>query len=572
VTAVAAATSDRPAAATDAPRTPSTDKRWTLAFALLAAAALVVLVYAGRGTSFYFDEWDFVQNRRAWDLDALLVPHNEHLSLVPVLVYKVLFVTAGLEHYAAYRIVGVLFHLLCVAVVFAYVRRRVGDPVALGAAVLLLSLGAGWVDIVWPFQFGFTCSLAAGVGALLALDASSRRGDVVAAVLLGVALASSSLGIPLLAAALVELVGRRQWARWWVVVAPVTVYGLWFVAYRSKGTSAGGGVTADNVLDTPAYVMQAAAGAAGALAGLDPDWGRILVVALIGAVVVAAAVRLPGVWSWRLAALAVAPLSFWALTGLTRASLNEPTAARYLYPGAIFLVLLGAEAARGRRATPPLLMVLGVLALGSLVANAGLLRDGVRSLRDQTTMVQGALAATEAAGDALPDGFAPSPTVAPQVHVGPYREAVEDLGSPAYGPEQLGGTYYAARVAADETLVRGYGLTAAPAAEPGPGRAPEVAAADAIAQDDADGCLLARPEGPGAAITVVVPASGITVVPEDGAASIGMMRWSDTPTPVAGGEAVAGPVALAVPADEDATPWRARIAASAPVTICEGAP
>ncbi|HKO57051.1 MAG TPA: hypothetical protein VJ276_14335, partial [Thermoanaerobaculia bacterium] len=37
----------------------------------------------------------------------------------------------------------------------------------------------------------------AGVGALLALDASSRRGDVVAAVLLGVALAAGAVAIGL---------------------------------------------------------------------------------------------------------------------------------------------------------------------------------------------------------------------------------------------------------------------------------------------------------------------------------------------------------------------------------------
>ena len=33
--------------------------------------------------------------RRAWDVDALLKPHNEHLSLVPVLIYKAIFSTAG---------------------------------------------------------------------------------------------------------------------------------------------------------------------------------------------------------------------------------------------------------------------------------------------------------------------------------------------------------------------------------------------------------------------------------------------------------------------------------------------
>jgi hypothetical protein len=541
------------------------------ALGALMAVAFAALVYAGHDTSFYNDEWNFIQDRRGWNADALLLPHNEHLSLLPVLVYKLLFVTAGLEHYAAYRVVAVLFHLLCVALLFAYARRRIGDLLALGAAAVLLLLGAGWQDILWPFQIGFLGSLAATLGTLLALDRRDRRGDVLAAVLVGVALASSSLGIPLLIAVVVELAGRRDRARWWVVAAPTALYAVWYAAYRVGEPHAGGGGAAlDNLLDTPPYVAQAAAGAAGAVFGLDPDWGRILVVAIVAGTAVVAGLRLPAGASWRLAALAALPLAFWILTGITRANLGEPTAPRYLYPGALFLLLIAIEAARGRRAAPPLLVLLGIVAAGAMITSIGQLRDGAHALRDMTTQVQGALAATEVAGPALADDFAPAPVLAPQLHVGTYRAAVRDLGRPGYGPEALPKAYQAARASADATLIRGYGIAAHAASAPRAGTAPAVEQLEGTGQASAGGCLLTRPQSPSAAVTVTVPPGGLVVEPRDGTASVQLRRWSDTPSQVPGATTVA-PVAIRIPADGSDAPWHARIASSAPVRVCAGA-
>ena len=171
-----------------------------IAFGALALVAFAGLLYLGRSTTFYFDEWDWVQGRRAWNAAALLEPHNEHLSLVPVLVFKLLFSTVGTDSYVPFRVAGLLLHCGVAALLFAYTRKRVGELLALGAAAVVLFLGTAWPDVLWPFQIGFLSSLAAGIGALLALDREDRRGDVIAAVLLGVALASSSLGLPLLAA------------------------------------------------------------------------------------------------------------------------------------------------------------------------------------------------------------------------------------------------------------------------------------------------------------------------------------------------------------------------------------
>src|SRR3954468_13014158 len=107
--------------------------------------------------------------RRPTTCGIFLEPHNEHFSLVPVIVYKLLFATAGLDHYAPYRIVALALHLTIAALVFVFVRSRAGDVLALAGATLLLFLGAGFEDVLWPFQIGFMSALAAGLGALILL-------------------------------------------------------------------------------------------------------------------------------------------------------------------------------------------------------------------------------------------------------------------------------------------------------------------------------------------------------------------------------------------------------------------
>ena len=73
-------------------------------FAFLVVVAFVLLYRKGLGTTFYYDEWNFVMNRREWDVETFLRAHNEHLSLLPVLIFKLLFVTVGLDSYGVYRV------------------------------------------------------------------------------------------------------------------------------------------------------------------------------------------------------------------------------------------------------------------------------------------------------------------------------------------------------------------------------------------------------------------------------------------------------------------------------------
>ena len=187
----------------------------------LAALASGVILYLGRGSFFYFDEWTWIVERRDWTTSTLLRPHNEHLSAVPIAIYKVLFATVGLAHYWPYRAMLVAIHLSAALAVYLIARRRLGPWLALAPATILLFLGAAHEDLMWPFQMGFIGATAAGAWALWALDRNTRRGDLLAAIALTVSLGCASPGIPMVVAAFAELAWRRTtWRRLWVVGIP----------------------------------------------------------------------------------------------------------------------------------------------------------------------------------------------------------------------------------------------------------------------------------------------------------------------------------------------------------------
>jgi hypothetical protein len=475
--------------------------------ALLSLLAFVLIYRKGMGTTFYFDEWNFVMNRRDWDVDTFLRPHNEHFSLVPVLIFKLLFVTVGLDSYWVYRLLLIVAHLAVVALLFEYARRRVGNWAALAAATLVLFLGAAWNDLLVPFQLSFVLSVAAGLGALLALERRDTLGDGVACGLVALGLASSSVGIPFAAAVLVEtFLDPHRKRRLWIALAPLALYALWSLEYGDP-TATSGGRTLEELLRlnapaVPGYMATSVAGAVGALVGLGVDWGRPL--AVIGvALLVYGVVRGPA--SPRLYALLAAGAAFWGLSALFRAQLNAPLDSRYLYLGAILVVLVAVQLLRPVPVTPRLAVVGAVLVAAAALANFGSLRSGSMYLQDWSRYVQVELAALELAGRSVDPAFAPDPVRAPDITAGKYFAAVDDYGSPAAAPEEIPARAEPERVAADAVLVKSLGPTLGPRGEHGNGPRPAVEAASGRVSN-AGSCASAA-----SSLEVRLPPEGMTV-------------------------------------------------------------
>src|SRR5262249_35329407 len=167
-------------------------------------------MYAGRHLTFFFDEWDFILGRRGSSLSTYLDPHNGHLSLFPVIFYKLFLQLFGLRHYWPYRAAVVVLDLISGWLLYVLAARRLGPGLALFPAALLLLLGSAYQDLLWPFQVGFLGSVASGLGALALLDRPSRRADGFACALLVVSVGSSGIGIAFLAACFVMLIAQHS--------------------------------------------------------------------------------------------------------------------------------------------------------------------------------------------------------------------------------------------------------------------------------------------------------------------------------------------------------------------------
>ncbi len=568
--------------------------------AILGAAA-VVLLYAGRHLTFFYDEWDFILGRRGGGLHTYLDPHNGHLSLIPVLVYKVLFKLVGLRHYTAYRAVSIAVQLICAYLLYVLGRRRIGPWLALAPVTLLLFMGTAFQDQLWPFQIGYLGSLAAGLGALALLEdrarhwADARAGvtptpparDGWIAALLACSLASSGVGVCFVLATAVTLIAQREpWRRLWVPVLPAVLYVLW-----SIGWSAGDTTTANAILGAPQYVANAVAGVAAGMAGLDAGaWGPPLAVGLFGAVVLTWRFHRGGLVTPMLLAALVGGFSFWVLTALTRAGSDEPAASRYLYVGAVFVWLVLLEVSAGLRLRPGWLGLGAVMVVAALVSNLQALRAGEVGLRVDDTVVRATLAAADVARPVVSPAFVPSPADAPQITAGAYFAAAHDLGSPAFTLGELERQLESVRAQADQALSHGEEITVLPApavrSASGASAVPSASGAPAIPSASggpaitgatrghlaaAGSCERFDPApGGGYADLSAHPGQGLLVRPSSGSAAVVYLRrfasgFDSGPLGTVGGR---GGV-IRFPLDRaPGLPWGVRVGAHAPVLLC----
>jgi hypothetical protein len=538
----------------------------TLLLGVFLVAGAALYYAAGRGLSFYFDEWSFILQRQSNTAHAFLAPHNGHLSVIPVAIYKALWSTVGLRHYGPYRLVDIVLHLACVALLYVYARRRLGSALGLVVAVWLLLLGRAWQDLIWPFQIGYLGSLAAGMGMLLVLERRTRGGDIAASLLLGASLACSGIGVAFVVGALVLVTFQRPHASRYVALAvPLALYLAWYSHYGQNQARS------SNLSAVPGYVYDSLAGSIGALSGLGLQPGRLIA----GLALVAG-----GVWVYRRRPTRrwVVPasvlLTFWVLTAFSRAQYHEPAASRYLYPGGLLLLAVLADLLAGVRLRR---VVLGLVAVGvvcALVSNLFALRDGAAGLRATDASVDAALGALEVEGMYAPPTLQPDPLRAPQITAKTYLRAVRVLGSPAVPPSLLGAQSPAARRVADMVLFaavrsRMLGRGALRVGK----TAPKIDGFGSGTVTKRAGCIrfvpVPGPAGP-PAIDVVVSPGGLAVRTA-GRVVLYFRRLSDAYGPEVAATRF-GPVGLRPPSDRLAAPWRVRVVPKRPASVCSGEP
>lgn len=324
-----------------------TDRGWALSAAGLAVVGLAVALFLAVRTRhewFFVDEWDFLTTRVGpHPPTGLLVPHNEHPSMLPILVWRAVFAVFGMRHYAPYMAVLIVAHLAVVATVWAVSRRCGAGPGAcLVAAAVMATAGVGWENMIWAFQIGMVASLLASwAGAVLTDAPRDRFGAgrlVLTWLVLAAGLACSAVSVPLLLLpALVTAARRGIRAALVVVGVPAVLFVAWYAGWGRLGVRQAHGFVP---LQLPGYVIEGLSSALDGLTGLTGTSVAVLVAVL-------AAVR-SGTIGPRAALTAGAGLvgvvAMYAFISLGRASLGDAQAqaSRYAYLTAALVLPAGA--------------------------------------------------------------------------------------------------------------------------------------------------------------------------------------------------------------------------------------
>lgn len=544
----------------------------------LALAGGLILVLTWHMT-FYQDTWALLMERRELSVDAVLSPHNEHIAVFPVLIEQLLLRVFGMTSARPEYVLSAVGLLGSAALLFVYVRRRVGDWLALFAVTPVLFLGPAWEVLLWPFEIGFVGSVFFGLAALLSLEPASRRGDLAACASLVLSAGFSSLGIPFLVGAAVAVALRprgRRLGSAWIVAIPALLFGAWYLGWGHEAESH---MSLENALQAPKYIAEAISANVGSTLGLNPDptsgalgrgpnvepgldpaWNRAVVFLLVVALVVGrarGASLSPRFWP-----VAAVALTNWSLTALNYFPGREATNSRYQYAGAVFVLMVVAALFDGARPKGRLVAAFGAAAALSVIPHLVVLGKGADFLEEQSVLTRADTAALEIARNTVQPDFqltsevAGTPTL-PNVFAGEYFGATAEYGSPAYAPAELATAPEPGRFQADVVLTHALPLS--------------LSIESGGYADGAPGCSVLPPgEKPEVALPPGTE-TRIEVAPGP-SARIQLRRFaSDAEYPVKGESQPGGSAGeLKIPADAVPLPWHMLVEAEQLVRVCRG--
>lgn len=548
----------------------------------MAISAALLIAWRSHLT-FFVDDWDLLLLRRGLSVDVLLEPHARHLIVGPVVLWKAIEATFGLDSQIPFAVAAIAMFMASVALLFVYLRRRVGDWLALAALLPLLFMGTAYEDLLNAFQICFFGSMAFGIGAVLAFEREDARRDVLSCLLLLASLAFAEIAFAFAAAcAAMVALNRGPWRRLWVIAVPILVYIPWYLDWGQHGP---GQLSFHHVANSPVYILDGFASSIASLLGLGTptillgnnqgalEWGRPLLLALLAGAVWGL-LREPRGRSRPLIPLA-AGLTFWFLVA-ANALLRPPVASRYQYVGAVFLLMIAADYAVGWRPDwrPGWRVLVPAFAVSAAatIANFSTLHDAYHAYRDTTAVIRGGLAGLEIAERTVDprlvlnvqnSGF----NYLGYVNAGSYLSAVGKFGSPAYSEPELERAPEGARAAADLTMGTALRLAVRPTMQPPAlGRqAPLPLGPPGSATHGP--CTTVRASAAGAPI-VLLPAGGVFLrQPPGGSTRLSLRRFATASFPVDAGDLMGAGV-LAIPADRSRRPWQLQLSATGPVTVC----
>ena len=536
---------------------------WVSLLALLMVISTALLIGLRAHIGFYLDDWDLVVVRSG--ASDWLLPHNEHIIVIPAALYEASLSVFGMTAMPIHLVAVALFET-SVLLLFFWLRRLIGEPVAVLGCAVVLFLGSSTANLVWPFQVGYFGSFAGGLGALLLLRRNTATDDAKACLLLVVSLLFSSMFLPFVVAAAVQLLYREGGRpslnslrkRAWVFLVPVALFVIWWLGWGHLAKSF---ISVENALKIPLFNLSALGYSVAALTGLFPlrEITMSFVWAIPGLIVAAGFAfglhrrrRVPP--EFLLAAAAA--LVFWTLACLNFVPGRDFVASRYQYPSVVFLLMMLAGACSGLRPGRQLFRGLAALTVVAVAINAAALIYIFNHTYKvyEGRNLSGMTALDISRGTVVPGFGIAIGTDGAGAHIDAdtYFNAVDRYGSPGWDDEEIEAASEADRSRIDTILVGALRVRLIPAKRVSP--LPRT-------------CRIAEAtEAIGDPVTVTSP---VLLIEPEKTVGIYLGRFGPDASAPAWGAVGGVPTGYLIPSGRSDRPWRIGFKGEGKVRVCE---
>jgi hypothetical protein len=422
---------------------------------IAAVATLVAMGITMLGSTngwFFGDAWDFLVNRDLTDFTSLVRPHAGHLQFPVSLVYQLIYEQVGLDYWPWFLLPRVIGYGAMVYVFWLVVRRRGADPTV------------AWLTLAVLLVYGSSTFLtAATIGHHLVIPAVALAAAMYAAGgprwlwgdqlffagLILLLVVSTSSGIA--GAAALGIVGLCL-GRFWRVAPgfiPAAVAYLGWLATTEDTGATSASVKMDSLLAVPTELWEMMAPAVARTLAFPMEYGPVLVLVLVGALLVWTFRRELGTFEAVWVVMAVVWMTM-AIVVRVASGTIAVGATRYGYLLSLFLVPAVVPHIRlARNATVRRLTVAAIVVV-VIAGNAASFGNGLRfwedlsaQVRDRTHAVGLLLAAGEPAVEENTLFPPPTPPGADSVRVRTVRALMEEGWEP--DPSQAGITEELAR-------------------------------------------------------------------------------------------------------------------------------
>ena len=315
---------------------------------VVAIISFALSLWINRHTWFIGDDFAILTDRYFAASDgnwsqALLLPHNDHLVALPILVFIGLGNVFGLDNHLVYMLPAIFMHIAILLAVAIILKKRCASTLtALSAVCCVAFMSAGYEVLMMATNMAHVAPIFLGLYQLILVDHDgdiSKR-DIVATLLGVIAVICAGTSIPLIVMIALFLVLQRQYKRAVLIaVPPAALWLMWFVEYGTLNHGVKGDTqytTFNKTEQIAQYVIKGLQGSLEAISHISGSSTFLIILCFLGLYkksIKSKAILMPF-------CMAVGSVLFYSITGFSRVTFDEPASGRYVYLGAIFIIPL----------------------------------------------------------------------------------------------------------------------------------------------------------------------------------------------------------------------------------------